>query len=190
MLAGLVVFAWGFVWHTWVPLGSSQIKTLRAEGPVLGTLQSLITEPGFYIFPGMEPGAKRTAEQQQEDAARYLDNYATGPHGILVYTPANGPLNFPRLLVNELLSNFAGGLIAAVLLAMALPGLPRFVTRVMFVGLLGLFASLAIDVSYWNWYGFPGGFTLAALADQAIGWTLAGLVLAGLLKPGPVPARV
>jgi hypothetical protein len=31
---------------------------------------------------------------------------------------------------------------------------------------------------YWNWYRFPLDFTLAALAEQLIGWLLAGAAMA------------
>jgi len=49
---------------------------------------------------------------------------------------------------------------------------------------LGLVASLAIDVSLWNWYGFPTAYSAASLADEVIGFTAAGLGMAWIIKPG------
>lgn len=40
----------------------------------------------------------------------------------------------------------------------------------------------SISVSYWNWYKFPTSFTVAALIEQVIGWMLAGLVIALVLR--------
>ena len=55
----------------------------------------------------------------------------------------------------------------------------------MAVGLMGVFEWLDINVSYWNWYKFPTAFTVASLVEQLIGWTLAGLVMALILRPRP-----
>ena len=61
--------------------------------------------------------------------------------------------------------------------------------RAMAVGLMGVFEWLDINVSYWNWYKFPTAFTVASLVEQLIGWTLAGLVMALILRSrsGPIP---
>ena len=56
---------------------------------------------------------------------------------------------------------------------------------------LGTFAWLSIDVSYWNWYGFPGMYVAGTFIDQAVGWLLGaaaiGLVL-GRPRATVVPA--
>ncbi|MEM7313055.1 MAG: DUF2760 domain-containing protein [Planctomycetota bacterium] len=41
-------------------------------------------------------------------------------------------------------------------------------------------------VSYWNWMPFPLDYTLAFVADVVIGWFLAGLAIAALVKPTAV----
>ncbi len=73
-------------------------------------------------------------------------------------------------------------LVAAFLLSQALGTLTSFGSRVLFVTLIGLVPFLALSASYWNWYGFPTGFTFAELVDQVGGFGLAGLVLAALVK--------
>jgi hypothetical protein len=60
-----------------------------------------------------------------------------------------------------------------------------FLARAGAVGLLGVFEWADISVSYWNWDKFPSTFTGAALLDQVIGWTLAGLVMAWMVRPRP-----
>ena len=49
-------------------------------------------------------------------------------------------------------------------------------SRVAFGAALGAFASLAIDFSYWNWYGFPSAYLAAQMVDQVVAWALAALV--------------
>lgn len=182
-VAGLVVFIWGFVSHVLLPLGQTGIQSLPNEESVLPVMRENIARPGFYFFPGMEetPGAGR--EQQAASMKAWEERLRRGPSGILVYQPGGSRPMSPRQLGTEALTNILGALIAAALLAMAGAGLASFGARVFFVALLGLFASLAVDLSYWNWCGFPGSYTVAALVDQVVGWTLAGLVLGAMLKP-------
>jgi len=54
---------------------------------------------------------------------------------------------------------------------------------VLFVTLLGLSAWVAIAIPYWNWYGFPTDFTMGKGIEQVLGFFLAGLVLAAIVKP-------
>jgi hypothetical protein len=42
---------------------------------------------------------------------------------------------------------------------------------------------LSIGVSYWNWYGFPLDFTAGEAIMEIVGWFLAGLVLAAIVRP-------
>jgi hypothetical protein len=35
----------------------------------------------------------------------------------------------------------------------------------------------------WNWYGYPTDFTVVQLAEHTVGWLLAGLVLASIVRP-------
>ncbi len=51
-----------------------------------------------------------------------------------------------------------------------------------FVIVAGMLATIAANVSYWNWYGFPTSYTLAALVDMVVGYALAGLVMAWFIK--------
>jgi hypothetical protein len=45
-----------------------------------------------------------------------------------------------------------------------------------------------VNLQYWNWYGFPGDYTFAALLDDVIGFTLVGMVVAWRVKAGQVAA--
>ena len=43
--------------------------------------------------------------------------------------------------------------------------------------------SIMILVPYWNWYGFPPDFTLGQIIEHAVGWLLAGIALAAMVRP-------
>jgi hypothetical protein len=38
---------------------------------------------------------------------------------------------------------------------------------------------------YWNWFQFPDDWSTAMAADQIIGWTLATIVMAAIVRPRP-----
>jgi mannose/fructose/N-acetylgalactosamine-specific phosphotransferase system component IIC len=62
-----------------------------------------------------------------------------------------------------------------------------FAGRVGFVLVVGILAAITTNVSYWNWYGFPGAYTASYMLIQIIGFSLVGVV-AALLLPKRAPA--
>jgi hypothetical protein len=69
---------------------------------------------------------------------------------------------------------------AAFILSRLTGRLPR---RVLCVTLFGVLGWLTVSVPQWNWYSFPIDYTLASLVNLAAGWTLAGWVLARIIRP-------
>lgn len=173
ILAGIVVFAWGALSHMVLGLGETGIKQIPNEDTVLATMKGNIIEPGFYFFPWGD-------ESTPEGMKQWEEKYKRGPIGVLIYQPAGRTPMGPGQLGTELGIDIVAALIAAALLAQA--AAVGFGGRLLFVVLLGLFGAVATNISYWNWYGFPTDYTLAVVADEIIGWTLAGLVLAGIVK--------
>jgi len=183
VLGGIVVFLWGFASHAVLPLGTAGIQDLPNEDAVTGTLRVAVREPGLYFFPGMPMSPGMTKSQKAAAEKLWSERLRRGPSGLLVYTPGGKePMSLAQLGA-ELLSDVLGAMVAAILLSMAGP-IGSFGMRVLFVTLLGLFASLAIDLSYWIWYGFPALYTAAAAVDQTLSWFFAGLVLARVVKKG------
>jgi hypothetical protein len=165
VLAGLVVFAWGAVSHMALPLGEIGVAPLPNQEQVLGALEQNLGGRKLHPFPWYE------------DPARLEEAYRTRPHGIVAFTPAEAPFSMGRALAFEALSNVVCGVLAAFLFAAMAPALATVGTRLAFGALLGAFASLGIDFSYWNWYGFPSEYLAAQLVDQIVAWSLAALVL-------------
>jgi len=170
LLGGVAMFLAGIITHVLLPLGEVGIQRLPAEDPVTAALRAVVPNRGLYYFPAPPPNA--TSDQQQQ----WQQRHRAGPVGLLVYQPQGGEPMPPRQLLGEFASNVAVALLAAWLLAQAAPA--SYAARVLFVAALGLLATLAINVSFWNWYAFPTDFTLAAIASEVIGFAAAGLVLA------------
>ena len=56
--------------------------------------------------------------------------------------------------------------------------------RVVFISAVGLTAAIMTNVQYWNWYGFPGSYTVNYMFVQLVGFIVAGLVAAKIIKTG------
>jgi hypothetical protein len=180
---GIVVFVWSAVSHMALGLGSAGIRTIPNEERLAQAIRGVVTEPGLYFFPGLDPSRKMTPQEERA----WTERYRRGPSGLLVVQPAGREPMEPTQFVVELLADILAAGVAAFILA-GLGG--PLLARAGAVGLLGVFEWADLSVSYWNWYKFPTLYTGAALVEQVVGWTLAGLVMAAMLRPKPaVSAR-
>jgi hypothetical protein len=170
VLAGLVVFLWGGVSHMALPLGEVGISPLPDQERLLPVLGEAMKEQRIYVFP---------FDENQENWAGL---YQRHPHGILALTPAGAPFSFGALLAWEATSNVLSGILAAFLYAAIVPA--GWGRTLAFGVTLGGFVSLAVDFSYWNWYGFPTAYLAAQMIEQVVGWSLAALVLGWRLGKG------
>jgi hypothetical protein len=175
LIGGIIAFAWSSITHMVLPTGMAGLKMLPQEEAVLGAMKGSIPESGLYFFPGMDPQARSSKEAQ----AAWEAKMRAGPHGLLLYHPEGAEPMPPRMLILEFLTDVAGALIAALILAQIAGGRVKGALIVMS---LGLFGWLAISASYWIWYSFPGAFVMAEALDQVVGWFLAGLVMAGIVR--------
>jgi hypothetical protein len=176
---GVVVFVWSALSHMALGLGTVGIRSMPNEERLTQAIRGGI-EAGLYVFPGFDASRQMTPEEEKV----YAEKYRRGPSGLLVVQPGGRDPMEPAQLAIELFADIlAAGV--AVFILVGLGG--SFVARVGAVGLLGVFEWLDINVSHWNWYKFPTAFTLAALVEQLVGWTLAGLVMTLILRVRPAP---
>ena len=170
VLGGIAMFVWNSLAHTILPLGHVGIAPIPAEAAARTALQGAMgSEPraGLYVFPWMEHGAEAPKP-------------APGPSGMIVYHPDRPFEMAPSMMVSEALSEIVQAVIAAFLLSLtALVGL---LSRTLFVAAIGVAAALSTHVSYWIWWGFPANYTLAQLATMIIGYLVAGVVIALVMR--------
>lgn len=176
--AAVAMFAWSAIAHMATPLASTGVSQMQDEKVVLGAMKQGIGEkPGLYIFPWVDPKDPQMMEKMK--ARMKID-----PDGILIYHPVGSiSTDMGPLMIKEFVKELAQSLIAAFLLSLTV--LTGYAARAGFVVLIGVFAALGQDASYWIWYAFPLDYTLAQIA-MALGQAVAaGLVIAAILKPKP-----
>ena len=175
LLGGLAMFVWSSIAHMATPLGTMGISQMPNDQPLLATLQHHGGgASALYMYPSLGTGADAMAEYEQKLAGT--------PSGLLLYHPAGqGRVFSPRLLVVEFITEVMEATLAAWLLAQT--RLPRYALRVAFIAVLGIVAAITTNVPYWNWYGFPPSYTAAYMLMQVVGFLVAGLVAARLVRP-------
>ena len=181
LLGGLVVFLWGALAHTVLPLGQAGLSTLPNEEKTLEALSQSVPESGLYFFPGLDMSREHSPEEEEAWQARYR----SGPIGLLMFRVHGEDVLPLKNLLLELLTNILAAALAAVLvLWLAAP----YFQRVTVVTLLGLFSWISLSLSYWIWYGFPTAYILSEGVTELVGWFLGGLVIARFVTGREVPA--
>jgi len=181
ILGGIVMFLWGFLSHTVFQIGDAGVKMLPNEAAVVAVLKTNINEPGYYFFPGID----MAHEASEAEQAAFAEKYKAGPTGILIYQPTGQDVMSPKQLGVELASNIVACWLVAFILAM---GIPSFFKKVIAATLIGVVGWVSIMISYWNWYRYPDKFVLAEGCDQVIGWFLAGIAIAFIVRAKPTAA--
>jgi hypothetical protein len=181
VLGGIVMFVWTSIAHMALPLGEAGINEIPNEAAVLSAMQSTIGDKtGLYIFPGLGVGKNATREEKNEAMKQMQQRIAANPSGILMYHPPGRQFAFGKSLAVEFSTEVLQAILVIWLLAQTRIG--SFGGRVGFVLLAGVLAAITTNVSYWNWYGFPGVYTASYILIEIVGFVLVGVVAALLLR--------
>ena len=183
ILGGIAMFIWTSLAHMALPLGEAGISEITNESAVLSAMQTNIGDKtGLYIFPGMGVGKNATRQEKNEAMKQIAAKAASGPSGLLMYHPTR-PFNFGKLMGVEFATELLAAILAVFLLAQT--RIVSFAGRVGFVFVIGILAAIATNVSYWNWYGFPGVYVASYMLITVIGFLCVGIVAALVLPKHP-----
>jgi hypothetical protein len=179
ILGGIVMFVWTSIAHMALPLGEAGIGEIPNESAVLSAMQSSMGDKtGLYIFPGLGVGKNATREEKNEAMKQMQQRIAANPSGILMYHPPGRQFAFGKSLVIEFSTEMLQAILVIWLLAQTRIG--SLAGRLGFVLIAGILAAITTNVSCWNWYGFPGGYTASYMLIEIVGFVLVG-VIAGLV---------
>jgi len=174
-LAGAVaMFVWTAIAHMATPLGRVGFNQIPNEAAVVQPMGTNIgAKAGLYIFPWVDPSDPKMME-------KYAELTKTSPSGMLLYRPAPDPMgaDMTPMLIKEFLKQFVQALIAAWIVSMIAAS---FISRTGIVTAIGVSASIATNVSYWNWYGFPLDYTMAQIVVEIVSALVAGLAISAVL---------
>jgi hypothetical protein len=181
ILGGIVMFIWTSISHMALPLGEAGISEIPNESAVLGAMQTNIGDnTGLYIFPGLGVGNNASRQEKSEAMKHMREKIAVNPSGILMYHAPGRPFALGKSLGIEFGTQLLESILVVFLLARARIG--SFAGRVSFVLVAGILSAIATNVSYWNWYGFPGVYTASYIFIQIVGFFLVGIVAGIILR--------
>ena len=187
VLGGIAMFLWSGIAHMATSLGMVGIQEIPNEQGVLSAMQSQLgSNSGLYLYPGMGVGPNATREQQQAAMRQYDQKLAANPSGLLIYHPPGVKALTGGQLGTEFLTEVIEALFLAFLLAQT--NLRSFGSKLVFVIVAALMASITTNIPYWNWYGFPMAYTSNYMMTQMVGYIIAGMVAIGVLGKGSAPA--
>jgi hypothetical protein len=178
ILGAVAMFVWTSIAHVATPLGQIGFSQIPNEGAVMSAMQSSLGDKqGLFFYPwfdAKDPNAMTKSAEMQK----------TLPHGLLIYNPPNVNVdaNMMPMLVKEFVKQFAQALFASVIVSFMIGA--TFLMRWSAVVLMFASSSIAVNVSYWNWYHFPLNFTLAAIIMELVSGIAAGLAIAWWMGRG------
>ena len=181
VVAALVVFLWGFVSWSALSLWGDQVRPMPEDAAVSAALMDSLPSSGAYYFPPMPDGGG-SAEESAGAIERWSARHGRGPIGmVLIQREGADPMS-PGIFVGGMVLNLVNALLmAAAMTAVSVRG-AGFGVRLAIGICMVLFAALATHGSSWNWFYFPDDYTVAMMADTIIGWTLAAIVMAAILR--------
>ncbi|HEY1878494.1 MAG TPA: hypothetical protein VGG68_01030 [Caulobacteraceae bacterium] len=177
ILGGIAMFVWANIAHIATPLATIGLTPLPNDAVVVQLRQQLGDKTALYFFP-YAAGTDSKSMAVQEARLR------TEPSGLLAYQgPGQG--SFPRQMIVE----FTLEVVEAILVGVVLMGTAGFVPRMGLALAVGLVAAISTNFSYWNWYGFSTGYTLATGFTELVKYLVAGAVVAWWLGRNDRMAR-
>lgn len=180
ILGGLMAFVWSSI--SWEVLGwhEKPFHRFQNEDEVSAIIASHATGPGVYMLPSGPSQEGMKGEQKKAAQAALMAKMQKGPI-VFGAVRTDGFGSYARGLVAQLLSLMAAAFLLTWLVLQT-SGL-SYGKRVVFLGVVGLAASVIVDLPNWNWWGFSGSFTLVNLVDCTLTWLIAGSVIAKVAKP-------
>lgn len=174
VVGGLILYIWGALAWTILPLHVPSLHTLPNEEAVTSLLRSTVTERGMYIFPAHPMTAA--------DQDAWNEKFRRGPIGMLNLIPNGEDPNMPSQFIAGLIITLISGFLAAWFLSRSTAEGSSYVSRVVYCAMLGVFISFGSHLLAWNWLYYPMDYTTAMVADTIIGWILAGLGISAIVK--------
>jgi hypothetical protein len=186
VLSAVTFFVWSAISWMALPWQRKLFLPFSDEERMAAILGEQAPATGIYGLPSepvYPPGASK-AERDGIDQQVY-EKLQRGPL-VFAVVSRSGFGSYPQMLARALVANLLVSLIFAWMLLQTAES--SYFGRVLFLVLGSIAASVATRVPDWIWHKFPLRHAAVNTTSLAIGWLLAGMVLAAFVRGrGPVP---
>ncbi|MBK1855284.1 hypothetical protein JO972_09970 [Verrucomicrobiaceae bacterium 5K15] len=164
----LIAFLWGFV--SWTVLDWHSPASFKNDDAVRQVISDNADTHGVYLLP--------TPSNDADHAARITQ----GPFVYATIRP--GRLEQPWSMTEPLIYSFAINVLGCLIITISVLRIraTRYISRASVGITMGVFAAISVVLPQWNWFETPGKHLLANALDPIIAYTLAGLVIAAIIK--------
>lgn len=171
-LAALVLFVWGFV--VWALMPINPFTPIGDEAAVASVLLEQLPESGYYLLPG-----------DDSDFEAYTQRHLDGPIAMIAFRREGTNPMAPTVFLFGFLHMLATTFLLGLVLRAAAPRLREYGARVVFVAIVGLTVAIWGNLGTPIWWHQPWSLHLLTAVYDAVGFVLAGLVLARFVRPEP-----
>jgi hypothetical protein len=190
LLATVVLMGFGFAYWTQLPGRCRVLHEAPDHDRLASVLQAELPASGVYMLPWSPAHHENPADPEIQKT--YLDRHEAGPLAMIYLSKEGFDPASQEAMIRVYGSGaghfFVSALLAGALLASSGCGRCGYFGRVGFVFGLGLFAAVAVRISDPIWFAHPWDFSLFQVAYAVIGWLLAGIFLAAVVKTkAPAP---
>ncbi|MBS0619930.1 MAG: hypothetical protein JSS61_00520 [Verrucomicrobia bacterium] len=177
LLGGVVVFIWSVISWVALPLHRVTVKKFTNEDQVAEAIRNNTPESGIYVLPNTWAYNASTSKKEMESGRRMLEK---GP--VMFASISNEGMGkiTPAPFIISLITQIIGAAIISWILLHCKP--MTYMKQVAFVTLFGLGVALLGHLPNWNWWGFSFAFVFSFFIELVIGWFLAGLAIAQMLR--------
>jgi hypothetical protein len=177
IVGGLVVFIWSmFSWMA-LPWHQKCMNKFTYEDDVASVIRDNAPVPGIYVLPNTFGYKEGENTEHMHKAMKMMEE---GPFMFASIQPNGMGKMGMKPFVGSLILQFIGAYFVTWML-MQTKGM-SFRAKVGFVTLFGLSVGVLGKLPDWNWWGFSASYVMTAVVDLVIGWFLAGLAIAKVLK--------
>ncbi len=184
----VLVTGWQWLSLSFMPWHRDVLQRISEEDRVVDVLKERTGRTGVYIFPAPPPPLTGLPTPEQVDAhdtalQAYADQRRTGAVGTLFYHHAGVQTNIFSRIQHLLAVNMLTAAAAGIILYMSLGMAKLYWQRAAVVVMLSVFGGLAAYGPLLIWHEFPLHYVLTLGWDLFLGWLIAGLVLAAMIRP-------
>ncbi|MEQ1859198.1 MAG: hypothetical protein ABMA13_04620 [Chthoniobacteraceae bacterium] len=167
LLAGLAIFAWGFI--SWGVLSWHYPREVANDAALAEAIKSSITEPGVYMVP-----SKMKTDGTRRSDEGCMKAMTDGPFMLAMIRPGASTRPMASMYVGGIVVALVQAALIAFILGHARLG---YGGSIQLSAYIGLFAGLAYWLPTWNWFEYPVSYWLPYIADYVVQGILAAVIL-------------
>lgn len=179
-VGGLIAFIWGaLAWTFLCPFQKMGMRGFDNEKTVESVLQDHTPTSGAYVLPYHSSDKGMTKKEKEEMREKHKEKFKNGPVAFVIMLK-DGMKTTPEHIILQLIVEIvAAGLITWLLM---MTKAMSYMRRVVFVATIALIGGILITIPGTIWMGMPYQNAIGQVVCLVIGWFLAGLAIAKMVK--------